>query len=257
MFIVASLFVPIKEYAQGRRSGLLRDVSINVSTGVTSFYGDISDYDNDIIKKYTLESGGAHSIKIKKGLVSNLSFSTQVLLGNLKGIKVNKRTGNKYEFSTKLLEYNFAINYNISKAFSGRSSNFDFYIYAGMGQFFFHSAFSSYIKVEEEYKLSETREENTFKNKTPEFVYFFGAFAEYKVTDNIGLILELGLRQAHNDKLDARYYPGPNDNKPLTWDYYTNTSVGITYHFDKTRKGARWSNTSGRRGYIPPGRSRR
>jgi hypothetical protein len=257
IFVVFAIIFWLSPPEGHAQSGIFSDMGINFSTGVTSFYGDISDYDDDIIKKYTIESGTAYSFKLNKAIIDNFSISAQVLSGNLKGVKV--RPAVKYEFTTKLLEYNFAFNYNLTRAISGNDSPFGFYIYAGMGQFFFHSSSSSYVKHEnDEYILKGVLEENTFKKKKPEFVYFFGGFVEYNIAKSFGLTLDLGLRQAHNDKLDARYYPHPDDGKKLTWDYYTHTSFGLSYYFGSGQKrGRHWSNTGGKRGIILSGRSRR
>jgi hypothetical protein len=83
-------------------------------------------------------------------------------------------------------------------------------------------------------------------------MYFFGAGLSYKVTDNIGITVDVAMRQAQNDYLDDFVM---NDNN----DYYSYLSIGGTYYIDsfKKSKGFRPSYSKGRMPGVLPMRRRR
>ncbi len=255
VFVFLLTFV-VSVNAQGRRgSGLLDNWSMNFNLGVTSFYGDISVNDGDIIKKYTEESAPAYSLRVSKFINENFGIGGQVLYGNLKGLR-NYSNVHTHSFTSKVLEYNFSLRYNITNVILGRPTKLNLELYSGMGQFFFHTTYTDVYP--DDPSTEQPLEVNTFAKMTPEFVYFFGGVLNYDVTKEIALTMNLGLRQAHNDKMDGKRFPTEKDK--LTWDYYTHTSFGVTYKFGGGHSGGsahRWRNTGRKKGRILAKKRRR
>ncbi len=244
VFLMASV---MSLNAQGRRSaGLFDNWSMNLNLGVTSFYGDISVNDGDILKKYTEESAPAYSLRVSKFINDNFGIGGQVLYGNLKGTR-NYSNVHIHSFNSKVLEYNFSLRYIVTNSLMGRPTKLNLELYSGMGQFFFKTTFTDVYPDDPASK--KPLEVNTFEKMTPEFVYFFGGVLNYNVTKEIALTMNLGLRQAHNDKMDGKRYPTEKDK--LTWDYYTHTSFGVTYKLRGSGGTFRsWKNTGGKKGRI-------
>ena len=192
--------------------------SINANVGLTSYFGDLSYYDSDVIEKLSSESGLAYGANLTKDLTNWLGLSGQIFYGNLKG-------GNeRITFKTELLEYNLKAKiYFINMFWPDNRSNFEIILNAGIGQLLFNATTFEYNEggpIINEHKTS-----------VPEFVYSFGGGIFYNVTERIGITADLNLHQLQNDKLD-------NYVKNDDFDYYTYFSVGLTYYFSGTFKKA-------------------
>ncbi len=243
IFILVSIVAFVACTNVQGQSGLMENWSISVGTGLSSFYGDVSENDSNPLKKYTDESGAAYDIRLNKFINNNFGVSTQILYGNLKSTRTS---GALRTFYSRFLEYNLSFRYRVLK----NPNKFNFEAYAGLGQFFFSTTFG----IDSNGSIIDEDTENTFKTKTPEFVYFFGGMAYYNINEKISLSMNLGLRQAHNDKMDGYLYPHPGSTpaKKQTWDYYTYTSFGLTYKLGNSGgssggSGHRWNNTNKKR----------
>jgi hypothetical protein len=240
--ILATLFVSLvlPETASSQRwggrwkPGFWDKWSVNVNGGLTSFFGDLSLYDTDIADKLSKESGPAFGVLLSKNINDKFAISGQVLYGTLKG--QNSTT----VFNANILELNIQARVNFINLFSPDNlSNFDVYGYLGLGQFTFKS---------EQYKVEDPSDISIEDTGTPEFVYFFGFGLEYKFTEKIGMTMDMGMRQAQNDKLDDLV-------KNKNYDYYSYLSIGFTYYIESfkksSRRGGRSSSYSRGRGRAP------
>ncbi|MEZ5195961.1 MAG: outer membrane beta-barrel protein [Bacteroidales bacterium] len=188
----------------GKRSkpGLWDDWSVNLNAGLTSFFGDLSKFDSEIMEKLSKESGPAFSGIITKHINNKFGISGQLLYGNLQG-----ENNLQVAFEASVIEYNISGSVDFINLFSPDNlSKFGIIAYGGVGQFIFQSQKIDY------------REESPSvvqqKTGTPEFVYFFGLGANYDIGDRFAVTLDFAMRQAQNDKLDD--YKTKDD----SFDYY-------------------------------------
>jgi len=226
-----------QSWGGGRKKATFWDNwSVNANGGLTSFYGDLSMYDTEIMEKLTKESGPAFGGVVTKYFNAKFGVSGQLLYGNLKGTNTTK-----ISFKASFVEYNIQFRVNFVKLFSPYSlSKFGIEAYGGAGQFVFKST---------KYDLSHSDPDTDVQNTgTPEFVYFAGMGASYKINDMFGVTFDVSMRQAQNDKLDD-YVKNKN------FDYYSYTNIGITYQIQSNNKksyGRRPTNTRGRMpGWLP------
>ena len=237
--LIAGFCLPELVYSQAwgggrkQKAGFWDDWSINASVGLTSFFGDLSIYDSEIMEKLTKESGPAFGGILTKYLKDKkIGISGQLLYGGFKGENTAKTA-----FEASVIEYNFHLRFNlINLIFTDNSSRFGMEAYAGAGQFLFNV--QKWTPVEGETISTE------YNTGTPEFVYFFGMGMFYNVTREIGITADIALRQAQNDKLD-------NFAKNENFDYYTLISFGVTYNIDSFKKSSAFGRGSSTKGRIP------
>ncbi len=242
---MVGLLIPQAAEAQSwggkRKSGLADNWSINLNAGLTSFFGDLSKFDSEIMEKLTKESGPAFSgILTKEIFNSKLGVSGQLLYGTLKG-----ENNSMVSFEATIIEYNAHIRFHLVNLISPNNrSKMGIDMYGGIGQFLFKTTQYDYRNNENKTKIKDT--------KTPEFVYFFGAGLAYEAIRNISITVDIAMRQARNDYLDD--FVKNNNN-----DYYSYISLGLTYHIDSFKKSKGFSPgyTKGRVSGTLPMRRRR
>jgi hypothetical protein len=190
--------------------------SVNAQAGISSYYGDLSIYDNQINEKIKSESGPSVSLGITKYFNRAFSVTGQVLFGGLQAEK------NEVSFEAELLEYNLNLRLDVLNLFNPLINNrFGLVGFAGVGQFLFTTTKYEYIEG--------NLENQNHSARVPEFVYFAGGEAYYNFNNKLGLNASLSIRQCQNDKLD-------NVVKNLDFDYYSIFSVGITYYLTEFTK---------------------
>lgn len=219
--ILAIILIPQHSEAQnwsGRNpyhSG--KNWSINVNSGLTSYYGDLSIYDSEFDKKLAYESGPAVGLIFTKHYLNAFGISAQLLVGNL------KTTNADVSISSDILEYNIHFRMDFIGLFAPESTDrIGILGYAGIGNFLFKTTTS--INFEEE------RQQTVNSTRVPEFVYFFGGGFNYNIKDELGVTIDASIRQCQNDKLD-NYVSGDD------YDYYSYISLGLTYFFNNSMKG--------------------
>ena len=244
--IIAAMLIPESLEAQSwggrRKPGFWDNWSINGNVGLTSFFGDLSVYDSEIMEKLTKESGPAMGFIMSKYFNDKIGVSGQLLFGSLKG---ENTAGTSFESS--VVEYNFHVRLElINTIFPDNLSNFGVNLYGGLGQFIFQTTKWQKVDGQQQESIKDTG--------TPEFVYFIGTGLQYKFIDKIGVSLDMALRQAKNDYID---YEVKNSNN----DYYTYVSFGVTYYIESFKKtsyrGGRGRYTRGKvHGRVPMRRRR-
>lgn len=234
--LIAGLSIPEAADAQSwggrRKPGFWDQWSINGNAGLTSFFGDLSIYDTDIVSKLSKESGPALGAILTKHINDKFGISGQLMYGSLKG---ENTAGTSFE--STFIEYNFHVRMQlINLIWPDNYSGFDVNVYGGLGQFVFNT--TQWAQVE-----GETQEsiENT---GTPEFVYFVGLGLQYDITHKLGVTMDMSLRQAQNDKIDDMAKNG-------NMDYYTLINIGITYHIESFKKSKGFSRGGSTRGRMP------
>lgn len=187
--------------------------SININAGFTSYFGDLSYYDSDLIGKFNNESKPAVGILLTKHFDKKFGVSGQFLYGQIKGGN-NK---NVY-FETNLFEYNIQARLDIIRIIlPDKNPKFGLEGFAGIGHTWFNS--ERYIVGEGSPDISSV------KASVPEFVYFGGIGMHYHFQKNFAITTSMSLRHLQNDKLDQLVKNSDND-------FYTYLSVGITYYIN-------------------------
>ncbi|HPE55292.1 MAG TPA: hypothetical protein P5514_04930 [Bacteroidales bacterium] len=190
---------------------------VNVNAGLTSYYGDLSIYDNDFVAKLQHESRLGMSAILTKKLDPTFSFSAQVMFGQLKGQK------NNLEMRSAIFEYNLHMRLNFVEMFSpNRYRKVGITGFAGIGNFVFATSLYEYY----EGGVNVTN----FNARVPEFIYFFGGGVNYMLSNDIDITLELSIKQFENDKVD-----GVVANSG--YDYYSYFSMGFTYKINSIFPG--------------------
>lgn len=190
--------------------------SVDMNFGLTSYYGDLSQYDNDFIEKLIHESKPAVGLKFTKYFDYKFGVSGQIIYG---GFKSDFKED--HVFKTSLFEYNIQANVdllNIVNNFSRRSSGLT--LYAGVGQFLF--------KTTSEMINQGQSKVDVHYSGVPEFVYFFGGSLYHKIYPRFFLLMDLSIRQAQNDNLDG--FVKNND-----FDYYSYVSLGISFQINNLK----------------------
>lgn len=228
--MVAAMIIPETISAQSwggrKKAGFWDNWSVTGQAGLTSFFGDLSIYDSEIMDKFTKESGPAMGAILSKHFNEKFSIGGQLLYGTLKAENTAGRS-----FESTFLEYNFQANVNlVNVLWPYNMSKMGFHAYGGIGQFMFNTT-----SIVQDEGSNETLQEST---SVPEFVYFMGMGLSYKFTHRLGANVDMSLRQAQNDKIDAYV---KNDN----FDYYTLITVGVTYYIDSFKNGNQYSRRGG------------
>jgi hypothetical protein len=244
LVIFAGMMLPQISEAQGwggrRKPGLWDNWSLNLNAGLSSFFGDLSKFDTEIVQKLTKESGAAFSGILTKHISPKFGVSGQLFYGGLKG-----ENNSQVSFEATIVEYNAHLRVNLINLMSPNNrSKLGIELYGGIGQFVFKTT---------KYDLRNNETKISIKDTgTPEFMYFFGTGMSYKITDKIGATLDVSMRQAQNDYIDDFV---KNDN----YDYYSYLSVGLTYYIEsfKKSKGYKPSYSKGRIPGVLPMRRRR
>lgn len=213
--LTACIFLNLVSYTQcwdvnfGR--SILSSWSLNINAGFTSYYGDISIYDSDLVNKFSEESGPAYSFIVSKKFNSIIRLSGQVLSGQLQG------SNKSYGFNTRLLEYNLHVRINVKNIiFPKKLKRFGLIGLVGVGQFLFKTDFYYYN--------DGTRTSEVHDTGVPEFVYFFGGGLQYQLSNKLCITSDLSLRHSQNDRLD-------NVDKSGNYDYYTYLGFGLEFNF--------------------------
>ncbi|MCD4745880.1 MAG: porin family protein [Bacteroidales bacterium] len=213
-----------------KKNGIWDNWSVNLNIGQTSFFGDVSIFDDNIDEKLSKESDLAYGLIISKKIHPIFTLGGQLLFGSLKG----QNTGSC--FKADIIEYtlNGTINF-INLLLPDNNAKFYLIGILGVGQFNFKSKLV-YFDPSLEDQIEDTG--------TPEFVYLFGAGFYYIINENFNLTGDMAIRQARNDKLDVS-----SNNKDM--DYYTYISIGLSYKINNKSKSGRSS-----RGRLPMRRRR-
>ncbi len=198
---------------------LSKNWSVNLNGGKTSFFGEVSLYDDDLTEKLSKEGGWAYGIIISKKISPLFTFNGQVLKGQLKG------SNTRSNFCADITEYSFSTSFNIvNLLLPDNDAHLFFYGKIGMGQFEFTSTLS--------FNDAE-KQDIIVKSKTPEFFYLLGGGTFYRISSSFDANVEMAARLADNDKLD-----GTSNKKDK--DYYAYLSIGLTYKINNRPRDTRY-----------------
>lgn len=200
-------------------SNLLKHWSIGLSIGQTSFYGDVSLYDNELSDKLSKEGSWSYGFKLARQLTPVIGLQGQLLLGKLRGTN----SVSSFEANIKQISADLTLNF-VNLLLPGNDSRFFVLAKIGLGEYVFDSRlrFNDPNKADIE-----------INPKTPEVLFLLGPAIHYKISNSFDVNADLDVQWAKNDKLDGT----TNNNKDD--DYYTYLSVGITYNINNINRSAR------------------
>jgi len=202
------------EWSGPKEKVLLKNWSVNLHVGFTSYFGDLSQFDLSAINKLRFESKPSYGFKLTKYFRNIFGISGQLIYG---GFKSDYKP--EHKFKTRLLEYSLQACLDIMKLiFPKYNLNYGLEAYVGTGQFMFQT--SRFI-INDDLQTCQP-----VSTGVPEFVYFFGGELYYKIAKRLRITADLSIRQAQNDNIDKYLKNGD-------FDYYSLLSFGISYSLGK------------------------
>jgi hypothetical protein len=222
-FLTVFLSLLFQIPAQGQSNEWQKDFMISINAGVSSFYGDLSVYDRQPLKKLAHESDAVVGISIGRQLSSVLSINASYIDGRLRG----KNEEWKYYFGSDFNEFTIGSHIYISQLlFPYKSSRMKVYTTTGIGLLKFNSIERHIIESNSSHE-QENNIDNEVNSSTP--VLKLGLGCNYELSTNFDLSTEIAFRVTGNDMIDAHIgSTGIND-------YYSIFSVGIIYVFNRSR----------------------
>jgi len=198
---------------------LVRDWSVNVNGGRTSFFGELSLYDDELTKKLSKEGAWGYGFLIARKISPVFDVSYQMIWGELNGSNSSSR------FESKIKEWSLNTTINlVNLLMPDNNSHFFFYGKFGAGQLTFNSRLI----------FNDTeKEDKFFSSESPEFLYLLGGGAYYKINHAFDVNIEATARFMKNDKLDGSSRKDDND-------YYSYISLGITYKINNKPRDTRY-----------------
>lgn len=191
---------------------------VGVQGGMVSFFGDLSVYDTNPVKKLTKESDIGFSFMVGKQLGSLLSAKASYLNGRMRGAHPELN----YAFTGKFSEINLTTELSLTKLIARSSdSRWNALAVLGIGAFS-GTATKTPMNVALISDPSVLSTETSDINSQP--VLITGLGLDYNLKRNWISTLRLGMRTTGHDRLDAHEGAVTKKN-----DYYTYLSIGITY----------------------------
>ena len=188
--------------------------AINLNAGATSFFGDVSLYDDDYSDKLKKESSVGYGVIISRRINPLFNLELQFLKGRLKG------KNSKSKFEAEIFEYTFNTTLNVVNLLLPENEG-HFFLYAKMG--FGQFKFSSTLIYNDPEKA-----DRTVDTGVPEFVFLFGTGAYYSISPSFNVTAEITGRMTDNDQIDGT--KNKNDK-----DFYSYMSIGITYNINNAK----------------------
>lgn len=207
-------------------TALVKNWSVNLNAGQTSFFGEVSLYDDELSEKLSHEGSWSYGFVLSRQITPVFGLSGQLILGKLRG--ANTRS----HFEAEITEYTINTTMNfVNLLIPDNDARFFLYAKAGMGQF----EFKSRLMFDDPEKSDKYTE-----SSSPEFLYLIGGGAYYKLNHAFEINAEGTARLVNNDKLD-----GTTNKKDD--DYYSYISVGITYKINNKPRDTRYYKKLGMR----------
>lgn len=224
LMLVLILLIQSTAFGQYRKppsffSRLAEGWSVNANVGRTSFFGDVSLYDEQFDEKMTKEGAWGCGFGIARQINFVFALEGQALFGKLTG------SNSLSEFESNINEYSLQITTDLVNLLipSNRASLHP-YLKVGMGQFNFNTRLKYYNPNVKDIKV---------RSESPEFVYMFGAGTFYIISDSFDANVEFMARRMNNDRLDGT--PNKEDK-----DFYSYLSVGMVYKINNMRRDVRY-----------------
>lgn len=190
--------------------------TIGIQGGMASYYGDLSRYDSDPLKKLSEESDRWLGLKVGKRL--SPAFGLELTFGNLKLAGYNNYE--KYAFSSTFNEVLLSVDVSVINLLLPYNDNrFDLYGKGGYGIFMYDSFEFEFDNTSEDSKPAVVEPE-TERTGT---VFMAGFGTSYRVGNRLKFSLEFEGRVSSSDLLDG--FKGTSDVN----DFYSTLGIGVSY----------------------------
>jgi len=205
-----------------------------VSFGGNAFFGDMSSYDFDPIKKLQYETSYGYSGSFGKWINSWMAVQITLSGGELKAVK-NTNTSH-----TSFFQYGIDGVINVTQLIRNEQNQSDFYGYLKVGYGLIN--FNAYIVNENDGShVSGKNICSSEEGKVTEWVIPFGAGIVYNLDKNYSFLIETSYQYVNTDKLDAKCHGDSSDR-------YINVSLGFRYTFDLKNNRNKYRHNSSRKG---------
>ncbi|MCB0806922.1 MAG: hypothetical protein KDC05_14080 [Bacteroidales bacterium] len=224
VLIAIILIISNQSFGQYRKppsfwSKLVKDWSINANLGRTSFYGDVSLYDEQFNEKMSKEGSWAFGFGISRKISPIFTLHGEILTGELAG------SNSQSTFTSNIKEVTGNLEINLVNMFiPENNARFIPYVKLGMGQF----TYDTKLVFEDPNKSDVTT-----ASTSPEFIYLFGGGASYVLTNSFDISIQMMGRRMNNDRIDGS--TNKNDD-----DYYSYLNIGITYKINNVPRDTRY-----------------
>ncbi len=193
--------------------------SVNANVGRTSFFGDVSLYDEEFDEKMSKEGAWGAGFGIARQINYVFALEGQAVYGKLRG------SNNLSEFESNINEYSVQLTTDlVNLLIPANRASLHPYLKVGMGQFNFNTRLHYYDPNRADIKV---------ESGAPEFVFLFGAGAFYIISDSFDASAEFLGRRMNNDRLDGT--PNKEDK-----DFYSYLSVGMVYKINNRARDVRY-----------------
>jgi hypothetical protein len=191
--------------------------SVNVNIGPSLLWSDMSDKSDPFSKMFSDQSKFSYGIIGRKGLNDVFGVNIQAIVGDMKGIRNEWSDGTPtggFTSEVFFTEVNANLDMDILNLFSPKDMRLvNPYVKAGIGM--------TYYKTNVTYKGTDY---NGTEKST--MIIPFGGGIRFDVSRRIGITLETTFEYAFTDWLDGFHTVNSEAN-----DWYSYTSVGLTYRF--------------------------
>ena len=218
---VLSLFILLTTVgfsaAQSGNGDLNTAWSVNVNIGPSLLWGDMSDQSDPFSKMFSKESKLSYGVIGRKGISDVFGVNLQAIVGNMKGVRDEWSDGTPtggFTSEVFFTELNANLDMDILNIFNSKDMRLvNPYLKAGVGM--------TYYKTNVTYKGVDY---NGSEKST--MIIPFGGGIRFDVSRRIGITLESTFEYAFTDWLDGFSTVNSEAN-----DWYSYTSVGLTYRF--------------------------
>ena len=200
-------------------SSLLKNWTVNINGGRTSFFGDVSLYDHEFTEKMQKDGSWGWGVEVSRRFTPVISLSVQYTMGQLAG------SNSKSHFVSDIREITGNASLDLlNMLIPGNGAGLHPYVKAGFGQFTFDTKLI--------YEDPDTPDV-TAKSKEPELIGLFGGGAYYVLSNSFEVNLEMLGRRMGNDRIDGAKSSKHND-------YYSYIAFGITYKINNVPRDTRY-----------------
>ncbi|MCB2219655.1 MAG: porin family protein [Bacteroidetes bacterium] len=200
-------------------SSIMKNWTVNVNGGRTSFFGDVSLYDHEFNEKMKKDGSWAWGVEVGRNMTPVISLSAQYLMGQLAG------SNSKSHFVSDIRE--FTVNGSLdllNMLIPDNDAGLHPYIKGGMGQFTFDTKL-----IYNDPDVADV----TAESKSPEFIITYGGGVYYLLTNSFDVNVEFMGRRMDNDRIDGTKNSKNNDT-------YSYLSLGITYKINNVPRDTRY-----------------
>jgi len=203
--------------AQSDNSDLNTAWSLNANLGPSLLWGDMSDNSNIFSKMFSDQMKFSYGLVGRKGLNNVFGVNVQVIVGDVKGVRNEWSDGTPtggFTSETFFTEFNANLDVDIMNIFSPKDMRLvNPYVKGGVGM--------TYFKANVTYQGTDYAGSEKSTLAIP-----FGAGLRFDISRRIGITLETTISMLASDWFDGFSTENSEAN-----DYYTYTSIGLTYRF--------------------------